>query len=58
MATTDNDKQVERDKLLAEAMKQPGVAIAAETYGRIAQNVPDTPQLLTAGGYAVGGNCC
>ena len=48
--------QADQIKLLAEAMKQPGVAVAAETYGRIADYSPAVPQTLVSTGYAVGGN--
>jgi hypothetical protein len=48
--------QVAQAKLLDEAMKQPGVAVAAETYGRVAPYSVITPQTLMSTGYAVGGN--
>ena len=48
--------QKEQEKLLEEALKQPGVADAAETYGRLGQYAPMVPQPLVHSGYAVGGN--
>lgn len=48
--------QREQQKLLAEALKRPGVAAAAEAYGRV-QTYASTQATLTAKtGYATGGN--
>jgi hypothetical protein len=48
--------QREQQKLLAEALKRPGVAAAAEAYGRIQTYAPTQGTLTTKTGYATGGN--
>lgn len=48
--------QREQQKLLAEALKRPGVAAAAEAYGRIQPYAPVQGALTTKTGYATGGN--
>lgn len=56
MSDKTSSNQQTQEKLLEAAMKQPGVAVAAETYGRIAPYSPLPPIALTSSGYAVGGN--
>jgi hypothetical protein len=48
--------QREQQKLLAEALKRPGVAAVAEAYGRIQIYTPAPGTLTTRTGYATGGN--
>jgi hypothetical protein len=48
--------QREQQKLLAEALKRPGVAAAAEAYGRVEGYAPTQSTLSTKSGYATGGN--
>jgi hypothetical protein len=49
--------QNEQAKLLAEALKQPGVAEVAETYGKLAGYTPaPIGQQFARSGYGVGGN--
>jgi hypothetical protein len=48
--------QREQQKLLAEALKRPGVATAAEAYGRVQTYASAQVTLTTKTGYATGGN--
>lgn len=48
--------QREQQKLLAEAMKRPGVAAAAEAYGRVNGYALAQNTLSIRSGYATGGN--
>jgi len=48
--------QRDQQKLLAEALKRPGVAAAAQTYGRVEGYALTQSALNTKSGYATGGN--
>jgi hypothetical protein len=48
--------QREQQKLLAEALKRPGVAAAAEAYGRVEGYALTQSAPSTKSGYATGGN--
>jgi hypothetical protein len=48
--------QREQQKLLAEALKRPGVAAAAEAYGRVQTYASTQAPLMAKTGYATGGN--
>jgi hypothetical protein len=48
--------QREQQKLLAEALRRPGVAAAAEAYGRVEGYAVTQSTLSTKSGYATGGN--
>jgi hypothetical protein len=50
------ETQAEQQKLLEEALKQPGVRDAVEAYGHLGQYAAGIPQPLMRSGYAVGGN--
>ncbi len=54
--TTTSKAQREQAKLLEEALKRPGVAEAAATYGRVQAYTPTSSALPVKGGYATGGN--
>jgi hypothetical protein len=55
--STTSKAQREQEKLLAEALKQPGVATVAETYREIeAHTVAISAPVTTKTGYATGGN--
>jgi hypothetical protein len=53
---TTSEAQREQQKLLAEALKRPGVAVAAEAYARIQVHAPATGSVTIKTGYATGGN--
>jgi hypothetical protein len=55
--STTTKAQREQQKLLAEAMKRPGVAAAAETYRSVQVHAAAVSTSATARtGYATGGN--
>jgi hypothetical protein len=58
MAEKQNTSKAQREqqKLLAEALKRPGVAAAAEAYGRVESYTLTQSTLNTKSGYATGGN--
>jgi hypothetical protein len=51
-----NKPQREQQKLLAEALKRPGVAATAEAYGRVEGYALTQSAPSTKNGYATGGN--
>jgi len=48
--------QREQQKLLKEALKRPGVAVAVEAYGRVQAYTPAHSTGTAKSGYATGGN--
>jgi hypothetical protein len=55
--STDSKAQREQEKLLAEALKRPGVAAVAETYREVqAYTLAVSTPVTIKTGYATGGN--
>jgi hypothetical protein len=54
--TTSSKVQRDQQKLLEEALKRPGVAVAAEAYGRVQTYAQIQGTSTVKSGYATGGN--
>lgn len=55
-STSTTKAQRDQQKLLREALKRPGVAVAAATYARAQAHTPNSGTAPTKSGYATGGN--
>lgn len=53
---SESQAQADQQRLLAEALKQPGVADAVEAFGRVQEHQQPAAVSVGRSGYATGGN--